>query len=349
MNESINSVYAPETRPVPRAETYTAEELSEYRFKRVNYLIDTLLAPGLTVLAGAPKVGKSWLVLQLCMKLAQGEPFWGMKTGKCTVLYFALEDSLARLQRRILTVPSECSPDLHIAIRCRSLTDGFEDQLRTFIAEHPDTRLAVVDTFQKIRTETDRMSYANDYAEVGYLKKIADALNICILLVHHTRKMSDADALNEISGTNGIAGCADTLMVLKKEKRTDSTATLTCTGRDIDDRELELRLNRTNCLWEVIRDSAQDSVPQLMPDILKQLVRFMQKEEKFEGSNRLFAERFGAFVGKAVEMRGLKRQMNRWRYELEDRGVSFMSLRSENARNLLAVYSEKHDLKPDVS
>lgn len=317
--------------------------LTETRCRRREYLIDGFLKPGLAVLAGAPKIGKSWLMLQLCLAVAKGEPFLNMDVRQSTVLYIDLEDSFERLQDRMLSGCEEPAENLKIAFRCNQLGEGIIEEIRGFKEDYPDAKLVVIDTFQKIRMPVGQMSYAVDYAEISSIKSIADELDICILLVHHTRKLGDSDFINEISGTNGIAGSADTLMVLKKSKRTERKAELFCTGRDIEDRSMELAFDNEAFRWRLISDSRQEYKKAEMPQVLFRLTDFMREIVKFEGTNEEFCSRLSAFIGSPVNKVHLKRSMNRFRFELEDRGVSFMSLRTATSRMLMIVYSKKHD------
>ena len=349
MNEDLPPIYETLAQD-PRTPLYTltGEELAEYRFKRVKWVVEDLLSPGLVVLAGSPKVGKSWFVLQLCMCVAKGEPFWGLKTRAGTVLYYALEDGEQRLQKRLYTVTDEASPQLYFAMHCSSMADDLEleREVGSFFMSHPDLRLIVIDTFQMVRDGSQQMSYANDYSDVARLKRLADALHICILLVHHTRKLGDSDRFNEISGTNGISGSADTLMVLSKEKRTDRTATLCITGRDIEDRELTLTLDK-NCLWRCDSPLSEYHQTVELPQGLHSVIALMKQLQRFEGSNADFAAQLSRFTNKNVNAQTLKKSMNRYRYELEDEGVQFMSTRTNNRRGLLIIYKPVESSDPD--
>ena len=329
-------------RPDTLLRTVPSDELLTRCFPRKRFLADGLLAPGLSVLAGSPKVGKSWLVLHLCMQVAKGEPFLGLNTTQGSVLYIALEDDNRRLQDRIYTITDEGSPRLHLVTECAPIGDRLDEEITDFVRHYRDTRLVVIDTFQKIREQGRELSYANDYTEVSFLKKIADYLNICILLVHHTRKQSDNDYMNEISGTNGIAGSADTLMVLKKENRSSRSAILSCTGRDIEDREMKLYLNRETCVWELKSDSLSDAQPQL-PAELSALTAYMRKVGCFEGTATAFTEGFNRFEHQTLSVNAVKRLLNRWRYDLEDRGVSFDESRTAKSRILTITYDPKYD------
>jgi hypothetical protein len=327
----------------PRQELtlYTSEELCELRFKRTDWLVEGLLRPGLTVLAGSPKIGKSWLVLQLCIKVAKGEAFFGQPTKKGSVLYLALEDNEQRMQKRLLITAAEVPENLMISLDCEKGGEELERQIGAFVRRYPDTRLIVIDTFQMIRDRTAQMSYANDYSETSRLKAVADELNICILLVHHTRKMNDDDRVNEISGTNGIAGSADTLFVLTKEKRTAKNAILTCTGRDIEDMELELDMDSNTCMWRCRSSVPTGGIIRTLPEDLIKLVDFMKEIKKFDGTNTEFTEAYNAYAGTNHTASALKRRMNYCRYALEDRGVAYHNSRTADERRILIAYSAK--------
>ena len=326
----------------PRLKVINCVDLVETRYDRIDWIVEGLLKPGLSVLAGAPKIGKSWMVLQLCLAVAKGEPFLGMETHGCDVLYITLEDSETRLQDRLLRLTDDMPERLNITLSCPGIGEELRRTLTVYCVDHPFTRLIVIDTFQKIREQSSQMSYAGDYAEVSAVKRIADELNISILLVHHTRKMSDSDVINEISGTNGIAGSADTLMILKKEKRSERAAVLSCTGRDIEDREAELTLDRETCVWRVINDTYHAEKKIIPPQMLR-LVAFAGKIGYYEGGNTEFCERFAAYTGESVTPNHLKRMMNLYRYELEDAGVFFISVKKHGVRRLAVYYKKRED------
>ena len=151
-----------------------------------NFIVDGLLPRGLHIFAGPPKVGKSWLLLQLALAVASGNPFWGLRTEQGTVLSLCLEDNYARLQQRISELTDEPPDTLHLTVLSKSLDDGLCDQLEAFLQEHEDTNLIVIDTLQKIRgCEGDGNLYASDYQDIGMLKRIADEYGIAVVLVHH--------------------------------------------------------------------------------------------------------------------------------------------------------------------
>ncbi len=192
---------------IKRLQTIDADTLQSTAYEPVSFVVDDLLPQGLHLLAGAPKIGKSWLALWLCLCAAQGKPLWTFATRPCEVLYLCLEDSFQRIQSRLFDLTEDAPPTLHFAVMSQQLHNGLVEQIGQFLKEHPQTRLIVIDTLQRIRTAgNDANPYASDYRDIGVLKALADKHRIAILLVHHLRKMNDDDPMNMISGTTGLSG-----------------------------------------------------------------------------------------------------------------------------------------------
>ena len=236
--------------------TITAEDLQNRTYEPTPFLVDELIPEGLHILAGAPKIGKSWLALWLCLCVSQGQPLWNFATTQGEVLYLSLEDSLQRIQTRLFDLTEDAPPTLHFAIMADTLKRGLEQQIEQFLAEHPTTKLVVIDTLQRVRsTGSDSNLYANDYQDIGLLKKLADKQHIAILLIHHLRKLHDDDPMNMISGSTGLSGAADSTFVLQKNSRLANVASLHCTGRDIPDRTLKLEFGEEDHVWKLLEDS----------------------------------------------------------------------------------------------
>ena len=233
--------------------TVSMNELYQNVYQSRPPIIDGLLYPGTYLFAGAPKVGKSFLMAQLAYHVSMGLPLWGYPVHKGTVLYLALEDDHRRLQGRLYRMfGMDGTNDLLFAIYAKQLGVGLEEQLKKFVREHPDTKLIIIDTLQKVReTGGEKFSYANDYEIVGRLKRFADNQKICLLLVHHTRKQQADDKFDMISGTNGLLGAADGAFMLQKEKRTDNTAILEVSGRDQQDQRLYLTRVMDRLIWQL--------------------------------------------------------------------------------------------------
>ena len=235
-------------------------ELASRTFEPVNYLVDGLISQGLSILAGAPKVGKSWFVLALAAAVSAGEPFLGRKTTPCNVLYLALEDTPERLQRRFGALAHDVNCGVGFNVSAPRLGNGLEECLENAIQADPNLKLIIIDTLQLIRESNgDKYSYSEDYICLAKLKAIADAHGITILVVHHTRKAGASDVFDTVSGTNGITGAADSMMVLAKASRTGNRATLTITGRDIESDELNLAFNADTLQWEYLGSAAEQN------------------------------------------------------------------------------------------
>lgn len=248
--------------------TMTLNELYETAYSSRPPIIGGLLYPGTYLLAGAPKVGKSFLVAQLAFHVSTGQALWNFPVQKSTVLYLALEDDYRRLQDRMFRMFGvESTEHLHFATAAKQLGNGLEDQLELFLREHPDTRLVIIDTLQKIRELTgDGYSYAGDYENVGKLKSFADKHGICLLLVHHTRKQPATDKFEMISGTTGLLGCADGAFLLQKERGTSLDGTLDVVGRDQGEQKLHLVRDREHLYWNL--DHVEAEVCEFPPDPL---------------------------------------------------------------------------------
>lgn len=218
-------------------------------------IIDGLLYAGTYLFVGAPKVGKSFLMAQIGYHVSTGLELWGYPVHQGAVLYLALEDDHRRLQNRLFRMfGTESADNLYFSIYAKQLGAGLEEQLKWFVREHPDTRLIIIDTLQKVRESSgDTYSYASDYEVIAKLKAFADEHSICLLLVHHTRKQQAVDKFDMISGTNGLLGAADGAFLLQKERRTSNAATLDISGRDQQDQHLYLTRNEERLIWTLER------------------------------------------------------------------------------------------------
>ena len=246
-NESITDKHTEikEKKDPRHLNTMTMKELYDSVYQSRPPVIDGLLYPGTYLFVGAPKLGKSFLMLEFAYHVATGTDLWEYPVRKGTVLYLALEDENRRLQDRLYRMfGMECTENLYLGVEASQLHEGLLDQLENFVREHPDTGLIIIDTLQKIREiGDDRYSYANDYEVITRLKEFTDRRDICLLLVHHTRKQQADDKFEMISGTNGLMGAADGAFLLHKDKRTRCEAVLEVSGRDQPDQTLYLNRN----------------------------------------------------------------------------------------------------------
>ena len=316
------------------------ESLWDMEFAARRFCIRGLLPQGVCVLGGAPKIGKSWLVLDWCIRIARGDAVWGMEVSQGTTLYLCLEDTLQRVQHRVYCMSEEGTPNAYFATAVGTLADDLESQISSFLMLHPDTVLIVVDTFQMVRGNANEPSYGGDYQDMQKLKRIADAHNITVLLVHHLRKQGDRDPVNRLSGTTGISGAVDAVFVLDRKERAQNAALLVCTGRDVEYRELELRFSRERCVWDLVSDSAEKP-EQLLPKELVGFLEYMKVVRSFTGGNTELTEAFNSHSGSSIEPKKLKQLMNCWKDPLRELGLSFRSYRSNGQRLVEVRYAEQ--------
>jgi hypothetical protein len=244
-----------------RPATVTAKAIVEMQFDPIKYVVPGYIAEGCTILAGTPKLGKSWLVLEMALAVAAGGAcLGGIQCDPGSVLYLALEDNHRRLQSRINKVWSlgfeQVSPipaGLHFATEWPRAHVGGVEAVREWIADHADARLVIVDVlamFKRIgggKGGQDQTQYEADYLAVKALQQIAGETGVAVIIVHHTRKsVADLDPFDAISGTLGLSGAADTGIVIRR----DSTGvTMYGCGRDIEEIETAITFDRTSCRW----------------------------------------------------------------------------------------------------
>ncbi len=227
-------------------EIISAEDLQAKSFPPTRHLVYGLLPEGMTIIASAPKVGKSWFVLQMGLKIAAGEPFLDRATSQAGVLYLSFEDRLARLQARMNSLLGKVPPPewFYFSTNIVRLDEGLLSLISEQIARHPEIKLIIIDTFQFIRGKIlpGEKWYEYDYREASQIKEFIDKNSLSAVLVHHTSKSKDKrDPFNDIGGTNGITGAMDTMLVLTKGDRNSKDATLSATGRDIEEAKLILK------------------------------------------------------------------------------------------------------------
>lgn len=280
---------------------FSATDLIQKDLPPVKYLVEDILPEGTTVIAAAPKSGKSWFVFDLGLKVASNGIFLDKKTTQTGVLYLALEDNEQRLQSRITKLLNgvEVPQNFYYSVDFPNLDNGFFKYVDEAISNNNNIKLIIIDTLQKIRGQAlpRETPYQYDYREMGILKKYADKRGVSLLIVHHNRKMKDTvDPFNMISGTNGIMGAADTVFVMTKSQRDDEETNLYFTGRDVEGSSIIIRFDEDTCTWLNIGD-------------LKELQEAEEKES-FNSNNivitvisLLYKSKTGVWQGKATDIK----------------------------------------------
>ena len=250
MNENIISNTAPKEFEIIDGNTLMAQE-----YEPLLFAIDKILPHGLFILAGSGKIGKSWLSLDISVSVATGGSLWDFTAEQGTALYLALEDNYRRLKDRLEKIEAQNVDISRLKLSTASfgINGGLLEQANSFLVKNPDTKLIIIDTLERIRdTETDRSIYSCDYRDMTLLREITNKHKLTLLLIHHTRKMSDDDPLNMLSGSMGLVGTTDGVFVLEKEKRTGSTAKLTIANRDTEGFCFKIELDPETCKWQFL-------------------------------------------------------------------------------------------------
>lgn len=245
----------PRTAPIADSSGgITAAELAQKHFAPLKWVIPDILPEGCYLLTARPKVGKSWLGLQISLAVALGLVTLGQQASNGKAVYLALEDNQRRLQDRLkqLRPAGYATPDLLLFTEWPRFDAGGLERLKELI-ERERPKLVVIDTLAKVRPATTNSNvYEQDYRALAPLTEMASRNRCCIVVIHHNRKgKSEADALEQISGSLGLVGAVDGALVIDGV-RSDKQYKLSLIGRDIpNDDELAIR-RKANGEWEVL-------------------------------------------------------------------------------------------------
>ena len=320
--------------------TVSMTELYQTPYKSRPPIIDGLLYGGAYILAGAPKIGKSFLVAQIAYHISTGEKLWDFDVHKGTVLYLALEDDYQRIQSRMFMMYGvEDSSNLYFATAANKIGNGLDEQLEFFMNEHPDTKLIIIDTMQKIReVGGEAYSYASDYEIIGRLKQFADKHCICVLIVHHTRKQPAGDTFEMISGTTGLLGCADGSLLMQKKKRTALEATIDVVGRDQQDQILYLSKDPNTQIWNL--DKTETELHKEPPDpVLEAVARLVTSEQpEWTGSPSELAVALDTGMAANALTKYLNVKCSRL---MDEYGISYENKAKHSGRRVRLTYTTK--------
>ena len=271
---------------------FSLKELLSWDLPPMRWAIPGILPEGLTLLAGKPKQGKSWLALSAALSIAAGGVALGtQQVIQGEVLYLALEDNARRLQargRQLLSSLSRVPDGMEFALDWPRLGEGGLALLEEYLKAHPRLRLVVIDTWARVAPQTGKRrnsQYEGDYEALIPLKQLADTYRVSIVAVHHLRKTGSSDVLDEITGSIGMTGAVDGTLILKRE-RGQTEATLFVTGRDIErEQHLALSFDTPTALWSVIGNAEEvgrSRARQQMLDLLHEQPEGMSPREVAE-------------------------------------------------------------------
>jgi hypothetical protein len=266
----------PNANPHSKIEMFSAADLMTLDLPPMAPVVENLLYEGVTLLAGKPKMGKSWMMLDLALAVATG----GLALGRIPVqqgevLYLALEDNRRRLQGRIrkLLAGREVPSGLHFASSCPRLDEGGLEALDAILGDRSGIKLVICDTLARFKPagSKKRTQYDEDREAVDALIPLADKHGVAIVPVHHLREMESDDPLDMITGSVGLTGGVDGALVLKR-RRGEPDAFLYGDGRDYEyPVELALKWDQSAATWSVLGDAESYKMSKQRRAILKVL------------------------------------------------------------------------------
>jgi 5S rRNA maturation endonuclease (ribonuclease M5) len=275
----------------------TASELMAMDLPEIRWAVPGIIPEGVSILAGKPKLGKSWLALGLCVSVASGGYALGKKpVEKGEALYLGLEDNTRRLQKRMgMVIGEENIPEgLYWDTEFPRMDDGGLVALDEWLGDHPGCRIVVVDTLAKFkpRPRGGRNAYDEDRETVDPLGDLIEKHSVAIVLVHHMRKMAASDPIDEINASTGLSAGVDGVLLLKRE-RGEADASLYVDGREIEETsDLALKWDGNLTKW-ILAGEAEDY---RQSDERRQIVETLRASENPMGPKNI-AEATGGSYG----------------------------------------------------
>jgi hypothetical protein len=302
----------------------TAKALQTKTFAPVRIIVPGLIPEGVTIVAGKPKIGKSWLALDLCAAVAGNRFVLGeTKPVQGDTLYLALEDNQRRLKKRADKIMQGAAiwPDqMEVHTEWRRVDQGGLDDIREWCEAHPRRRLISIDTLAKIRPLAGRneQAYTGDYRAIEGLQKLAGEYQVGIVLNHHLRKASsEDDAFDDVSGTLGLTGAADTIIIMK---RYAGMVKVFVRGRDIEEAEFAAEFNKQTCRWRLVGEADEvfrSEQRQAIATALKETRRPMSVPEIMAATERRDRHSTEALLAK-MERDGEVKHVGRGQWEHPD-------------------------------
>lgn len=282
----------------PRVKSMTIREIMATKYPPIKWAVEGIIPEGLTIIAGRPKFGKSWLMIGLCYAVSMGLPAWEYgRTRKGSAYYLALEDSNRRIQDRILSMEGyfeHFTDEFHVFNDFPRIGNGFVRELERIIQTDKKIGVVIVDTLQKVRPKSQggkRNLYQAEYEDYERLQRLAIGNGIPIIAIHHTRKGGhgkETNPMDEMSGSTGIQGVADTLIVCTRD---GDKGVMHVTGREVNEESYPMEFNRRNMTWKVSEPEGKqiDIGPMMLSDWFKSHseITIKQAADVFDMNERL--------------------------------------------------------------
>lgn len=242
----------------------TAAELAALEFPEPKWVIPGIIPEGATLLAAKPKHGKSFMAYSICLAVAAGGKAFGKVDVEAgTALYLALEDTRRRLKHRLFQILPKEAPapeNLILFDAFPRMGAGGIKRLKQEIERHHDARFVVIDTLKKFKPPSTAKrsgnSYDEDYEPIDRIKAVADECGVGIMVVHHLRKSEADDIFDTVSGSLGLTGAADHLMIMQRRSG-QADAVLHIHGRDVEPAELALKFDSESFTWHLLGDASE--------------------------------------------------------------------------------------------
>jgi hypothetical protein len=245
----------------------SAPEICNMKLEPLMWVVDGVIPlEGVTMLVSPPKSGKSILALNIIIENAAKPKVLGYfkPVSKFDTLYIDLEGTKRRTQTHVLNLLGNAPipPSVSVIYKWPRLAEGGLSKLYDYATYHPRTKLFVIDTYGKIQigsknSSSSGYSYKKDVEEIDMFSRFCESMHVSVLLVHHTKKTESDDWVSMVSGTYGISGSVDTLLLLKRKKG-EYQATLCVTGRDVEERQYRLNTNMTKQRMNVIGEETEE-------------------------------------------------------------------------------------------
>ena len=274
----------PTKDPSAWREGMKAKDIRETEYQPIEWVVDGLIGPGVTFITGKSKIGKSFKALQIANAVETGGTFLGLKCAKGSVLHYSLEDGRRRNQSRWKTMGIQPSEAMY-QFRDRKpkiplLTLGLEEEIEDWIKNTPDAKLVIIDPYVKVKKTIGGYklnAYENDNFNLQNIYTLANKYNIAIVFLHHTKKKSEDDVFDEMSGSAGIQSNCDSMIVLSSNRRIGQNVVLSCIPKDAEQKEFEIALN-AKCIWEYVGKPGEANRTKLQKTILAAVKKLDKKD-----------------------------------------------------------------------
>lgn len=229
------------------------QEIDGMNFPEPEWVVDRLIPVGLTLVVGRPKLGKSWFTQQVATSVTAGARVFGeFDSVQGGVLYYALEDSWARLNRRLKAYTPEIAPNdrLRFFLHMPRLDAQGLVELSALVDATPGVKMVVIDLLASARPSRrkDAALYDEDAEIMSALQRVALDRGVAVVVLHHARKLDSSDPMDAALGSTGITGPCDMVLVLTR-KRGETSAHVTSMGRDVEETRWMFEWDRETCLW----------------------------------------------------------------------------------------------------